>query len=58
MSDDIEPRKKKAQRGWIAHPPPAVVKPLPPHHITKWFPMMGARNLLRKRESGGDIDGG
>ena len=56
MSDEIEDRKKKAQHGWIADPP-AVVEPLPPDHITKWFTMMGARDLLRKRESGGDVDG-
>ena len=52
----MKARKTKAQRGWIADPPPAVVEPLPPHHITKWFTMMGARNLLRENESGGDAD--
>ena len=57
MSDEIESRKVKAQRGWIADPAPAVVEPLPPHHITKWLTMMGARNLLRERESGGGVDG-
>jgi len=57
VSDEIETRKKKVQRGWIADPPPAVVEPLPPHHITKWFTMMGARNLRRTKESGGDVDG-
>lgn len=57
MSDEIEARKAGAQRGWIADPPPAVVEPLPPHHITKWFAMMGARNLLRENESGGDVGG-
>jgi len=57
MSDEIEARRKKVQRGWIADPPPAVVEPLPPHHITKWHTMMGTRNLLRKRESGGGVDG-
>jgi len=57
MSDDIEARTAKARRGWIAEPPPAVVEPLPPHHITKWFTMMGARNLLRENESGGDVGG-
>lgn len=56
MSDEIEARKAKAQRGWIAEPPPAVVEPLPPHHIAKWFTMMGARNVLRERASGGDVD--
>jgi len=55
MSDEIEARTAKARRGWIAEPPPAVMVPLPPRHITKWFTMMGARNLLRKRESGGDV---
>lgn len=57
MSDEIEVRKAGARRGWIAEPPPALVEPLPPHHITKWFTMMGARNLLRKRVSGEDVDG-
>ena len=57
MSDEIEARKVKAQRGWIANPPPAVVEPLPPHHITKWFTMMGARNLLREKKSGGGAGG-
>lgn len=52
-----EARKKKAQRGWIADPPPPVAEPLPRHHITKWFTIMGARYLLRERESGdGDDD--
>jgi len=53
VSDEIEARKTKAQRGWIADPPPAVVESLPPHHVSKWFTMMGARNLL----PGGDLDG-
>jgi hypothetical protein len=57
MSDEIDVRGTRAQRGWIAEPPPAVVEPLPPHHITKWFTMMGARKLPRKRESGGNVDG-
>jgi len=57
MSDEIEARTVKAQRGWIADPPPAVVEPLPPHHITKWFTVMGARNLLREGGSGGGVDG-
>ena len=57
MSDEIETRKAKVRRGWIADPPPAAVAPLPPHHITKWFTMMGVRNLLRERESRGDVDG-
>ena len=56
MSDETEVRWTRAQRGWIADPPPAAVEPLPPHHVTKWFTMMGARNLLRERESGGDAD--
>lgn len=56
MSDEIEARKVKARRGWIADPL-AVVVPLPPHHITKWFTMMGARDLLREKDSGGGDDG-
>ena len=56
MSDEVAARKAKARRGWIAEPPSAVDEPLPPHHIAKWFTMMGARNLLRERESGGDVD--
>jgi len=57
VSDEIETRKAKVRRGWIADPPPAAVAPLPPHHITKWFTMMGVQNLLRERESRGDVDG-
>jgi hypothetical protein len=57
MSDEIDVRGTRAQRGWIAEPPPAVVEPLPPHHITKWFTMMGARDLLREKDSGGGDDG-
>ena len=56
MSDEIEARKQKAQHGWIAEPP-AVVEPLSPHHITKWFTMMGARNLLCQRDFEGGDDG-
>ena len=56
MSDEIEVRRTRAHRGWIAEPPPVVVEPLPPRHITKWFTMMGARDLLPEKESGGDVD--
>jgi hypothetical protein len=57
MSDEIEARKDKSQRGWVAEPPPAVVVPLPSHHVTKWFTKMGARDLLRERDSGRGDDG-
>jgi len=57
MSDETEVRWTRAQRGWIADPPPAAVEPLPPHHVTKWFTMMGARNLLRERDFEGGDDG-
>lgn len=55
MGDEIEVRKKKAQRGWIAEPP-AQGEPTPPSHIGKWRKMMDARNLLREMGSGGEID--
>jgi hypothetical protein len=57
MNDEFEARRTKARRGWIANPTPAVVEPLPPHHIDKWRRMMGARYLLRGSEAGGDVDG-
>ena len=57
MNDEVEARRTKARRGWIANPPPAVVEPPPPHHIDKWRRMMGARSLLRGSEAGGDVDG-
>ena len=34
--DEIEARKKEAERGWLTDPPPRTPKPLPPHHIDKW----------------------
>ena len=56
--DEIEARGKKAERGWLADPPP----PQPPAYIpgeeNKWFLMMGARDALerkRKRERRGDV---
>ena len=51
MSEEIEARKKKAERGWIAEPPEPR-QPLPSAHIDKWFTMMGARYLLRERHEG------
>jgi len=51
MNEEIEARKKKAERGWIGEPP-APRQPLPPAHIDKWFTMMGARYLLRERHEG------
>lgn len=39
--EEIEARKKKAERGWIADTPPRPPKPLPPHHIDKWRRMYG-----------------
>jgi hypothetical protein len=57
MSDEIEVRKREARRGWIADLRPPVVVPLSSHHVTKWFTMMGARDLLRERDSRGGDDG-
>ena len=39
--DEIEARKKKAERGWLADPPPAPPESLPAHHIDKWWRMHG-----------------
>ena len=56
MNEEVEARKKKAERGWIAEPP-AQQQHCPPTHIDKWFKIMGARYLLSERESGRS-DGG
>ena len=39
--DEIEARKKKAERGWLADPLPTTPESLPAHHIDKWRRMYG-----------------
>ena len=49
--DEIEARKKKAERGWLADPPPSPPQTYIPGEENKWYLMMGARHLLeQKRE--------
>ena len=47
--DEIEVRKKQAERGWLADPPPAPSRGYIPGEENKWFLMMGARYLLDRR---------
>jgi len=47
--DDIEDRKARAERGWIAEPPPVPASPYRPGQDTKWYLMMGARRLLEEK---------
>ena len=47
--DEIEARKKKAERGWLADPPPAPPRANIPGEENKWYKMMGATYLLHKR---------
>ena len=50
-SDEIEARKKKAERGWLADPPPRPPRETRPGEENKWYLMTGARHLLeQKRE--------
>ena len=49
--DEIEARKKKAERGWLGDPPRAPPQAYIPGEENKWYLMMGARHLLeQKRE--------
>jgi hypothetical protein len=49
--DELEARKKKAERGWLADPPSPAPRPYIPGEENKWLLMMGARQLLeQKRE--------
>ena len=47
--DDIEDRKRRAERGWIAETPPKPASPYRPGQETKWYLMMGARRLLEEK---------
>ena len=46
--DEIEVRKKRAERGWITESPPTPPRMLRPGEEKKWYLMMGATNLLQK----------
>ena len=52
MSDDeIEARKKKAERGWLADRPRLPPRAYIPGEDNKWYLMMGTRHVLeQKRE--------
>ena len=39
--DEIEARKKEAERGWLTDPPPPAPEPRSAHHIGKWWRMHG-----------------
>jgi hypothetical protein len=47
--DEIEARKKTAERGWLADPPPPPPRAYIPGEENKWFLMMGARDALERR---------
>ena len=47
--DEIEYRKKRAERGWIAETPPAPATLDRRGNDTKWYVMMGARRLLEEK---------
>lgn len=42
--DEIEARRRRAERGWLADPPPPPRKAIPGEQ-NKWFLMRGARHL-------------
>jgi hypothetical protein len=46
---EIEARKKAAERGWLADPPPRPPREMIPGEENKWYLMMGARHLLEKK---------
>lgn len=48
--DEIEARKKKAERGWLADPPPKPPRPYIPGEEHKWRRMMGARYLIKDEQ--------
>ena len=55
--DEIEARTKRAERGWLADPAPPPPREYIPGEESKWYLMMGARNLLelkRERERRGE----
>ena len=47
--DEIEVRGKKAERGWLADPPPLPPRAYIPGEENKWFLMMGARHVLEEK---------
>ena len=56
-NNEIEVRKKKAERGWLADPAPPPPWEYIPGEEAKWYLMMGARYLLelkRERELRGE----
>jgi hypothetical protein len=47
--EEIEARKKAAERGWLADPPPRPPREMIPEEENKWYLMMGSRRLLDKK---------
>ena len=47
--DEIEARKKRAERSWLAGPPPLPPRAYIPGEENKWFLMMGARHVLEEK---------
>jgi hypothetical protein len=50
--DSSEARKLRAERGWLADPPPRPPRETIPGD--KWYLMMGARHLLEKKRERSD----
>lgn len=48
MSNEIEARKKKAERGWLVDPPPPPPREYIPGEEHKWRRMTGARYLIER----------
>ena len=48
--DAIEARKTQAESGWLADPAPSPPRAYVPGEENKWYKMVGATYLLRKRE--------
>ena len=55
--NEIEVRKKKAERGWLADPAPPPPQEYIPGEENKWYLMMGAR-YLRELKTGAGTSGG
>ena len=55
--EEIEARKKKAARGWLADPAPPPRQAIPGEE-NKWYLMMGARHLIERKSVAADKDTG
>lgn len=43
QDEEIEARKKKAERGWILEPEPPRIGVSPAEEIDKWYAVIGVR---------------